>query len=184
MGKIKDVVSDAIFEASLIPTRIELERDAKKLQKVNEKQEKILGDKPNAKKIIPVVASDMQGVDQAVKNKEKVIIINNKDLFSTIKENVDKDSKFYNNRTLKNIVSGVAIVGAAILPILEIPVSVGVSMYATKSLGDLFSKRLRQYTWIENEAKGLLILVKAKGENAFEDTSDVIDYENMRKVES
>ena len=144
-------------------------------------------------KVSPVLVTDMKGLDKAVSNGEKVIIINNKDLFSAIKKNVDKDANFSkkSGNALK-ISAGLIGAGAicGIFTPLLIPgvLAMTAGIYGTAGSGvakaiSSIKGKLRKYRWVENDDKNLLFLLKAEGENKFDSTKEEVDVKNTRKCE-
>ena len=134
---------------------------------------------------------------QLLKLKEKVILVSNQNLFSRIKENVDKDHKFKNNTekavkggsiaTIGGLVAtgiGITVVGPALILGGIAATVVGAGTAITGGELAIFNSlvgKLRNYNWIESDDKKLLILLKVKGENRYENEN--IDLENTKKYE-
>lgn len=197
MSKIIDKIGYKIWEASFIPSKIALEIE----DKIREQQDK-KGQKKNIKSettrtVIPAIVADIKGLDKAVKSKEKVILVSNQNLFSRIKENVDKDHKFKNNTekavkggsiaTIGGLVAtgiGITVVGPALILGGIAATVVGAGTAITGGELAIFNSlvgKLRNYNWIESDDKKLLILLKVKGENRYENEN--IDLENTKKYE-
>lgn len=143
-------------------------------------------------KISPAVVFDMKGLDKAVSNEEKVILVNNKDLFSAIKKNVDKDSRFSKNSKNTLLVStgliGAGVVCAMFTPLI-IPGAIAVvaGIYGTAGGGiakaiSAIKGKLRKYKWVESDDKKILILIKTVGDNKFDANKESIDFENVRNI--
>ena len=164
---------------SIAKTKLDMKRDSRK---INKEFDKLSADIEKYKKIAPVIVSDTETLDKAITNKEKVIVVSNKDLFQTIKKNVDKDAKYHKHKTFKNFFTGIVAIGSLVPPFTIAGLAAGAAL-VTVSIGSTLVKKMRDYSWMENEQKDLLILLKVKGENSFDDEYDTIDYENARKYE-
>lgn len=207
MSEIMYKIGEKIWEASLIPTKIALEIEAKmdkKREQQDRKEQKKSIKSETTRTVIPAVVEDIKGLDKAVKAKEKVILVSNQNLFSRIKENVDKDHKFKKNteKAVKGVKGGsIATIGGivatgigslalftAVGPTLVVGgivttvVGAGTALVSGEvAILNSLGGNLRNYNWIESDDKMLLILLKVKGENNYENES--IDIENAKKYE-
>lgn len=197
MAKIIDKIGYKIWEASFIPSKIALEIEDKIREQQDKKEQKKSVKSEITKTVIPTIVTDIKGLDKAVKAKEKVILVSNQNLFSRIKENVDKDHKFKNNTekavkggsiaTIGGLVAtgiGITVVGPALILGGIAATAVGVGTAITGGELAIFNSlvgKLRNYNWIESDDKKLLILLKVKGENRYENEN--IDLENTKKYE-
>ena len=207
MSEIMYKIGEKIWEASLIPTKIALEIEAKKDKKREQqdrKEQKKSIKSETTRTVIPAIVADIKGLDKAVKAKEKVILVSNQNLFSRIKENVDKDHKFKKNteKAVKVVKGGsIATIGGivatgigslalftAVGPTLVVGgivttvVGAGTALVSGEvAILNSLSGNLRNYNWIESDDKKLLILLKVKGENRYENEN--IDLENTKKYE-
>lgn len=200
MSKIIDKIGYKIWEASFIPSKIALEIEDKIREQQDKKEQKKSIKSEITKTVIPAIVADVKGLDKAVKAKEKVILVSNQNLFSRIKENVDTDHKFKNN-TEKAVKGGsIATIGglvatgigsAAVFTVVGPALMLGGIAATVVGLGTaitggelaIFNSlvgKLRNYNWIESEDKMLLILLKVKGENRYENEN--IDLENAKKI--
>lgn len=204
MAKIIDKIGYKIWEASFIPSKIALEIEDKIREQQDKKEQKKSIKSEITKTVIPTIVTDIKGLDKAVKAKEKVILVSNQNLFPRIKENVDKDRKFQNNteKAVKVVKGGsIATIGGlvatgigsvalftAIGPTLVLGgiattvVGAGTALVGGEvAIFNSLGGNLRNYNWIESDDKTLLILLKVKGENSYENEN--IDIENAKKYE-
>lgn len=184
---MKEKIKNVLWEASLIPTGIELQMRAKKLEREEKKEKKR---KEAERVVLPIIVSDLKGLNKAVSDCEKVIIVNNTDLFSAIKRDVNKDVSFDKGTKKACKISALVTLGATIGSVFAPPLGLVMvaGSFATIASGELklassLVGKMRKYTWMESDDKKLLILIKCEGENRFDEIHDIVDYEHVRKCE-
>lgn len=142
-------------------------------------------------KVVPKEVKNLNELENAIKSKEKVILVSNINLVSSLKKKVSKMSKRRKNTT-KGIIGGITMIGAGALigifaPVATVGVMAGsvisaAGFYLTggsailKTLNALKGD-LKNYTYMETQNKDVLILVKEHGDNAFDFDNDIINYD-------
>ena len=142
-------------------------------------------------KIVPKVVKNLNELEDALKAKEKVILVSNTELINPLKNKVAKISNRRKNTT-KGIIGGISMMAAGVLvgvfaPCVIAGVIAGatistVGIYLTggsiilKSI-NFFKGHLKNYTYMETNDKSILILIKEKGNNSFDFVNDIINYD-------
>lgn len=139
-------------------------------------------------KIKPVVANNLNQLEEYIDNSNKVILIVNKELIPKIKRRVKEDQ--YNRKSI-NILKGLAVAGGAFLIPVVGPVTLiasgaalisGIFMSANQ-IWKRINVQLQDYTWSEttiDNGVNVLVLTKTFGENRLY-SEDEVDFESIKE---
>lgn len=134
---------------------------------------------------VPKVANTSNELDEILKEKPHVILINNSDILPAIKKIVKKSKKEARSSKNWKTVSKLLVVGGLLLPGVNIVVglgmaAIGVSSWRSRNR-ELNKNLLSKYEYLDTDETAYLILIKTKGENTFDTDSDIIDLDSLGK---
>ena len=135
--------------------------------------------------ITPILSTSFEEINKEIVNSTPSIIITNKNLFPAIKKRF-KSIKLDNKINKASKIAGFGMLAVTVLS-AEITVPIGLTLAgATFLLGRTtgFAKQAGQYKVLDlsqkSDTENFLVLLKVKGQNAFNENNDVLDLENFK----